>query len=221
MVLAASGALRSSPTDAVEAHLNVLPVELLVKKITHHAALRLMMLPPSHPLAKFAKHCSNRSVKHHKTPLHTLSTIFNLKSTQIKKIKPVMTPPWMDISIKTLVLSRDQAIVYHKNCEADFRIFTDGSGYKNGIGAAVVMYRRNNPPKSLTFHLGSSKEHMVQEGETVSLTLGGQLLESAKKLRGLLKIVFVVDNTATKAGTTSRCVKAAQEQMLYFRKQVE
>ncbi|KAI0365553.1 hypothetical protein BV20DRAFT_917317, partial [Pilatotrama ljubarskyi] len=50
-LLAMTGALRSAPTDALEAHAQVLPFRLLVDKLCHRAAVRLCTLPASHPLA--------------------------------------------------------------------------------------------------------------------------------------------------------------------------
>lgn len=197
-------------------------VDLLVEKLTHRAALRLLTLPSSHPLYTHVKICSNRLVKRHRTPLHTLPWLYNLKSTKIEKIEPITTPPWTEININTLILNRDEAIQYHEECKADFHIFSDGSGYKNGIGAAAVMYKKREPLlASLTYHLGTSAEHTVHEGETVGLTLAGQLLEATKKPRGSLSVVFAVDNTSTITGTTSRNIKAAQSHMVHFRKQVE
>ena len=45
-------ALRSAPTDAIDACTNVLPFHLLVEKLTYRAASRLVTLPQSHPLER-------------------------------------------------------------------------------------------------------------------------------------------------------------------------
>jgi hypothetical protein len=50
--LAITGALRSTATDVADLHANVLPIDLLLNKICHRAALRLATLPPCHPLHK-------------------------------------------------------------------------------------------------------------------------------------------------------------------------
>jgi len=42
------GALRSSPTDAIDACADMLLFNLLVKNLTHRAATRLVTLPQSH-----------------------------------------------------------------------------------------------------------------------------------------------------------------------------
>jgi hypothetical protein len=48
--LAITGALRTTPTDLVDAHAGILPMDLLLLKNTHKAAVRLCTLPNSHPL---------------------------------------------------------------------------------------------------------------------------------------------------------------------------
>ena len=46
------GGLRSSPTDSLDVHANLLPFHLMVDKARFQAALRLATLPTSHPLHK-------------------------------------------------------------------------------------------------------------------------------------------------------------------------
>ena len=46
------GALRTSASDVMEAHANMLPLELMLNKVCHRATLRLAALPETHPLFK-------------------------------------------------------------------------------------------------------------------------------------------------------------------------
>jgi hypothetical protein len=55
--LAITGALRSTATDILDLHANLLPTELLFHKVCHSATLRLKTLPPSHPLHKPVHAC--------------------------------------------------------------------------------------------------------------------------------------------------------------------
>jgi len=48
--LAVMGALKSTATDVLDLHANILSVKLLLHKICHRAALHIATLPPSHPL---------------------------------------------------------------------------------------------------------------------------------------------------------------------------
>jgi hypothetical protein len=55
--LTITGALRSTATDSLDVHAHLMPVDLLMKKICHRAATRLISLPETHPLHKQIKHC--------------------------------------------------------------------------------------------------------------------------------------------------------------------
>jgi len=60
-----TGALRSAPTDAIDACTDMLPFNLLVESLMHRAATRLATLPQSHPLAKHVDQAASRYVKAH------------------------------------------------------------------------------------------------------------------------------------------------------------
>ena len=48
--IAITGAMRSTATDVLDAHVNLLPVGVLIDKLRARAALRMATLPASHPL---------------------------------------------------------------------------------------------------------------------------------------------------------------------------
>ena len=49
---AVMGALGTSASDVMEAHANLLPIELMINKVCHRATLRLAALLETHPLFK-------------------------------------------------------------------------------------------------------------------------------------------------------------------------
>ena len=57
-------------------------------------------------------------------------------------------------------------------------IYSDGSGFKGGIGTSALLYVNDHLSRSLYFYLGTPQEHMVYEAEGVSLVLGLHLLNS-------------------------------------------
>ena len=77
--LAVTGGLRSSPTDALDAHAYTLPFHLEIEKHLHRAAICLATLPPQHPLHKLTQKCANKRIKRHRAPLHDLMQAFNIK----------------------------------------------------------------------------------------------------------------------------------------------
>src|SRR5882724_13497470 len=51
-----TGAMRSAPTDAINACADLAPFHLLVENLNYTAATRMATLPQSHPLAKHINH---------------------------------------------------------------------------------------------------------------------------------------------------------------------
>ena len=74
-------------------------------------------------------------------------------------------------------------------------IYTDGSCYRNMVGASAVLYENGHEIDSLRFQLGFASNHTVFEGELVGIILGVHL---ATKHQGTQASVnFSVDNQAT------------------------
>ena len=72
------GALRTSASDVLEVHANLLPVELLLHRACHQATLRLATLPEPHPLSKPVRQSTWWFLKRHRSPLHHLFHAFEI-----------------------------------------------------------------------------------------------------------------------------------------------
>lgn len=60
-----TGGMRTSPRDAAEAHVDIIPFSLLVDKVRQQAAARLATMPGTHPLHKAVKSAAARNIKRH------------------------------------------------------------------------------------------------------------------------------------------------------------
>jgi len=89
--------------------------------------------------------------------------------------------------------SKEDAIRDAEQATEEIQIFTDGSGYHGGIGAAAVLRRRGKPEKILRFHLGSDEHHTVFNGEQIGMLLGLELLRRERNVR---TVYMGVDNQA-------------------------
>ena len=140
--LAILGALRTSPTNALNACAFLLPAEKLVERCCHKAAVHLATVPLEHPLHRPVKSCKSKYIKRHRSPLHILfsNTAFNPKSLEKIPTKP-HNPAQLgklpfSVSIAT---SKDASILEDRHANETVKIYSDGSAHKGKVGAAVVL----------------------------------------------------------------------------------
>ena len=89
-----------------------------------------------------------------------------------------------------------------------YKVYSDGSGFKGGISASAVLYKKDKVTKVLCYYLGTSKEHTVYEAEGVGAAMGLHLL---KGLNGCLA-------SAVSLGTDSQALlKALDNQRSHAR----
>ena len=190
-----SGALRSTATNILEVHSNILPMHLALNRACCRSAIRLATLPPSHPLSKPVNRAAKRYVKSHRSPLHELFHYTQISPSTMEKILPTRRRPNFTPAFSTSIAdSRHEAIEEAKKLHTtrQVRIYSDGSLYEGGVGASAVLYLGNRFQKSLTYHLGPEHHHTVYEAEIVGLLLGTHLLSSLS--RRLHNPIICVDN---------------------------
>lgn len=195
--LSITGAMRTTATDTVEVHAKLLPLEHRLQNLSYQAAIRLAAHPPSHPLFKPVRRAAGKFVKHHRSSLHHLYRTTELNVTSIETITHNRHPPHSSTPYRTAIAAtREQAIEDHDGNSDEIRIYTDGSGIDDHIGAAAVLFRNGQlQPKVLRYHLGTADEHTVYEAEVVGLTLAAQLLSREEDVT--YPVSIFVDNQAT------------------------
>ena len=94
--------------------------------------------------------------------------------------------------------TREDSILYESQDTADYKIFSDGSGHDDGLGAAAILYRkgRARPVKSLKIYLGPLTKHNAFKAEVVGAILAVWIIKNSPKTIGK-KISLYVDNQAT------------------------
>jgi hypothetical protein len=76
--IAINGALRSLPTDLLDTHAGVLPIDLLLKKICFRSLVRVCSLPPSNPVSFQVLKYFAKPAKTHHTNIQLLLTLFRV-----------------------------------------------------------------------------------------------------------------------------------------------
>ncbi|KAJ3781017.1 hypothetical protein GGU10DRAFT_367985, partial [Lentinula aff. detonsa] len=139
-----TGAMKSSPTDLLDIHAGLLPMDLLLKKICHRAVLRLYTLPKQNPVTKIAIEAFRKqNVTKMSTPLRLLPLLFNLPPpTEVETISLPNRPGHWDIPIDIQILKKEDATEIARNAPTNYKIFSDGSGHNGMVGAAAVLYKQ-------------------------------------------------------------------------------
>jgi len=195
-----TGAMRTTATDVLDVHTDLLPFHLLVDKHRQRAALRLATLPESHPLHKPVKNAAARNVKKHPTPLHELMHTYKIKPQLTETIRSVrQDTKWAPNLATRTAGTAEQAEKEDGDDQADIQVYSDGSGIEGKIGAAAVLYRDGVLQGELRFHLGSDKHHTVYEGEGIGMVLGLELIRSERHVNRLTSMG--VDNQAAISAT--------------------
>ena len=189
-----TGALRSTATDTLNIHANLLPVTARIQIIRQRAASRLGTLPPAHPLHKMTSWLSKRRVKRHRGPMHELVQEFDINPDRIETILPVRQEPnWSFPGDIDVSMDEKEAIRQEQQDNKTYKIFTDGSGYEEQVAASAVCYQDGREIKALQFKLGPLRFHEVADGEAVGLVLAMHIILS---LRDVHDITIYLDNQA-------------------------
>ncbi|QRV90420.1 Reverse transcriptase from transposon X-element protein [Ceratobasidium sp. AG-Ba] len=209
--LAITGALRTTSTLALDAHANILPIDLAMNLVCYRATIRMATLPVSNPLRKYLVK-AKRYIKRHRSALHELLHTFNiLPSTFAPLPESPATPKILRVLNPAIPPSRDAALVAAGAVDADVRIYSDGSGIDGGIGAAAVLCRDGQPDRILRLHLGSDKRHVVYEAELVGAMLALHLLASERDVGSAW---IGIDNQAVLHTMRSPVINAAPHLVL-------
>src|SRR6266446_4556005 len=91
--LAIVGGMKSMPTDLLNAHTGLHPIELTLLRICHRATIRLCTLPTSHPLHAVTQSAFRSPPQKHHEPISYALQIFELNPHKFEMIAPNTTPP--------------------------------------------------------------------------------------------------------------------------------
>jgi ribonuclease HI len=89
---------------------------------------------------------------------------------------------------------KDEAKRRIEEDNATIKIFTDGSGFENGVGAAAILYKHGRRKRSLKLHLGSANKQVVYGGEAAALSLAARLVNDKQSC--VHEVMIGTDNQA-------------------------
>lgn len=182
--------------DTLEAHTNLLPLDLQIQNLCHQATIRLASHPYSHPISPLIRRASRCYVAKHKSSLHHLTQAYSLNPDTVEKIHPSWRCP-NDISPHNsrIPKTREASICHHNKRLHSTRVYTDSSGLNGNIGVAAILFHPNGSTTTLCYHLGTSQQHTVYKSEVVGLLLTAHLLSEEADV--ITPVTIFVDNQAT------------------------
>jgi ribonuclease HI/endonuclease/exonuclease/phosphatase family metal-dependent hydrolase len=205
---AITGTLRSTPTDLIDAHAGIFPMEIALIKACHRAIIRTLSLPDAHPLHHVIKEAKRHPPTKHLGPLDQLIKTFALGNKKIETIDSTTYRPMEGRKYTTVIeTSREASISFEKLDTADFKIYSDGSGHDDQIGAAAILFRKDRaqPIRSLKKFLGPKTKHNTYEAEATGALLATWILRNSPEVIGK-QVSLYIDNQAivmALAGTKS------------------
>jgi ribonuclease HI len=175
-----TGAMRTSPTDSLDAHANLLPLPLLAAKICHRELMRIACVPATNPVRPLLDRAARRLVKSHRSPLHILPHIFHINPALMESIPPVRLPAnWSPRQLAFIPGDKASAKAAALTINEPIVAYSDGSCINNGVGAAAEMYCNGTLTSSATFFLGPETEHTVFESELIGILMAlGMILQT-------------------------------------------
>jgi len=209
---AITGTMRSAPTDLIDAHAGLLPMELALRKACHRAILRSISLPCAHPLHQIIKSAKRHPPEKHLSPLDQLIKVFKLKNVKYETIKPAIKDWSKAPRFKTAIAgTRDDSISFESNDAADFKAFSDGSGQDEGIGASAVLFKKGliRPVNDMKAYLGHKSKHNTFEAEAVGALLAIWIVRNTPETIGKTVSLYI-DNQAIVKSLTGNSHNSGQ-----------
>ena len=126
--LVITGSLRTTPTDLLDLHANLLPIDLAIEKACYRSLVHISSLPPSHTLHPIIRKYHDESqdqLPKHPTNLHLLLRTFKLVPSLTKIIAPVTDiPEWLKAFTTEIAASRIDSITQETADDVDIIMST-------------------------------------------------------------------------------------------------
>ena len=158
----------------------------------------MLTLPSAHPLHRIIAKAKRNPPEKHLSPLDQLMKTLKLQNSKLETIDSTnrITTSTAQFTMN-IAKNREVSIKNERDDIADYKVFSDGSGQEEGIGASAIMYKRGTarPLKSLQYFLGTTKKHNTYEAEATGAILATWIIWNTPETIGK-KVTLYIDNQA-------------------------
>jgi ribonuclease HI len=180
-----TGSLRTTASDTQNYHANIAPIHLRLNRSVYNATARFAALPASNPIRGIFARC-RRVPRFHRSPIHHLIAAFPIFRNNFETIDPFRRFAPLPKSALTASIAPDKDAARDEMerivARGGFCVFTDGSGFEGGVGAAAVAMRNGVVGEQRQKHLGTESEHTVFESEVCGAILALDIIASTPRL---------------------------------------
>ena len=107
--LAITGTMRTTPTDSLNVHANLLSTHLMFQQVLFQSALRLSSLPDAHPLKPHIKRIEKKDVKRHHSALHKFIHTLGVHPERNETVLPHAVKPGTHPPFKMCIVDNKEA----------------------------------------------------------------------------------------------------------------
>ncbi|KDN39715.1 hypothetical protein RSAG8_08633, partial [Rhizoctonia solani AG-8 WAC10335] len=187
------GAMHSTPVTSLDAHLDLLPMHLLMNEACQRAAIRLAAVSEEHPLYKAVSKCAIGR-KRHPLPLQNILRFANIHPSDYESwplgCRPLPSIPPEHFPDRTVAIELARADTAH------IQVFTDGSAGEAGTAAAAILFETGGPEIRAGVRLGDKRVHSVLDTEVAGILLATHLVAHKQEDTIVKDVMIYTDSQA-------------------------
>jgi hypothetical protein len=146
----------------------------------HRSLVRTFTLPDTHPLHQIIQQAKLHPPEKHLSSLDQLIKTFKMRNTKIEVIDSAARHvAGNNRFVTSIATSREDSITLESNDIADYKVFSDGSGQEDDIGASAILYKKGSvrTTVSLQAFLGPKSKHNTYEAEVIGAILATWIIK--------------------------------------------
>ncbi|KEP45790.1 putative reverse transcriptase from transposon X-element protein, partial [Rhizoctonia solani 123E] len=216
------GAMKSTPITSLDAHLDLLPMHLLMNEACQRAAIRLAAVSPSHPLHKAVAKCA-KGRKNFPPPLQNILRFADVNPAdfehQLHDRRPTPSTPPVTFP------DRDSATRAAWANTAHLQVFTDATAGRSGVAAAAVLWESDGRELRSGVRLGDCGSLSVLDAEIAGILMAAHLVTLTQEDTIVDDVTIYTDSQAAIAcinnhsqGASAQLLKATRKAIRIARK---